>query len=156
MVLFRHLWVLPFPLEDCSVPGNFVITLINISNVLATIKLFECLWDLISYHDVFVYLKVCRHSHLCLMVNIFRSSFRVIQTIARTWVLDAIWTRRIPAEIYWKIGGSHCRNKSKTPRTHWEMRTNIYHWWNNGVGIIYTIDRHNSALKLWQNFIAVK
>jgi hypothetical protein len=25
--LFVHLWVLPFPLEDCSVFGNFVITL---------------------------------------------------------------------------------------------------------------------------------
>ena len=29
---FVDLWVLPFPLEDCSVFGNFVITLIYISN----------------------------------------------------------------------------------------------------------------------------
>jgi hypothetical protein len=78
--------------------NNFIlcyfVTEINISNVLATIQLFECLRDLISFHDAFLYLKVCRNSHVCPMVNIFRSSFRVyllsvtfnnFQAIARPW-----------------------------------------------------------------------
>ena len=91
--------------------NNFIlcyfVTEINISNVLATIQLFECLRDLISFHDALLclrdlisfhdaclYLKVCRNSHVCPMVNIFRSSFRVyllsvtfnnFQAIARPW-----------------------------------------------------------------------
>ena len=38
--LFVDLWVLPFPLEDCSVFGNFVITLNYFSNIFVIPLLF--------------------------------------------------------------------------------------------------------------------
>ena len=56
--LFVDLWVLPFPLEACSVFGNFVITLISTFNILKNIvKQILILYPLVTdisgrlYHD---------------------------------------------------------------------------------------------------------
>ena len=56
---FVNLWVLPFPLEDCSVFGNFVITLIRICSIY-----FTCL-DRDIHYDLHLKLMICYLVLLC-------------------------------------------------------------------------------------------